>query len=65
MEGSRAPRCDIVDPRETREELNAILLGHQTHLTTKVRGENSMSGKVETDENRLAFCLKEGEDSKH
>ena len=34
------------DPRETREGLNVIPLGHRTHLETKVKGESSMFGKA-------------------
>ena len=35
-----------IDPRETREELSAMLLGHPTYLKAKAGGENSMSGKA-------------------
>ena len=34
------------DPRETREELSVILLGHRTYLKAKVGGESSMFGKA-------------------
>jgi hypothetical protein len=35
-----------VDPRVTREESSATLLGHPTYLKVKTGGENSMSGKA-------------------
>jgi hypothetical protein len=34
------------DPRATREELSATLLGHPTYLKGKPGGENSLSGKA-------------------
>jgi hypothetical protein len=44
------------DPRATREELSAMLLGHPTHLKAKVGGENSMSGKAGYDETAKSYA---------
>jgi len=42
----RAPRYFVADPRETRDGLSVIPVGHRTYLKAKAGGESSMFGKA-------------------
>jgi hypothetical protein len=43
--GGRVPFYGVIDPRETREGLSVIPLGHRTYLKGKPGGESNMFGK--------------------